>query len=73
MYIHVRVRAGAKEESFKEVGPSRFAAVVRQPAKQNLANRRVCELAAAHFKIPAKAVRIINGHQSPSKLLSLPD
>ena len=73
MYIKVRVHAGSKSETFEQVSDTHFKLSVREAAKQNLANRRIVELIAAHFRVPAKAVRIISGHRSPSKILSIPD
>lgn len=73
MYIRVRVAAGAKKESFERVSEDSFLVSVKDPAEQNLANRRVLELVAAHFGINAKQVRIISGHHSPGKILSIPD
>ena len=73
MYIHVRVQAGAKKEAFEKISPTRFRVAVKEPAKQNLANRRTVEMIAAHCKIPVKQVRIISGHRSPSKIVSIPD
>ncbi|MEK7108826.1 MAG: DUF167 domain-containing protein [Patescibacteria group bacterium] len=73
MYIKVRVQAGAKAEKFEVVSKDHFKAAVKEPAKQNLANRRVVELVAIYFKVPAKQVRLVSGHHSPSKILSIPD
>jgi len=71
MYVKVVVVAGAKKESFEAVSENRFKISVRQPAQRSLANGRVRELIALHFNVPLERVRIINGHQSPSKLLSV--
>ena len=71
MYISVRVSAGQGKESVEEMKNGRLKICVKEPAKQNLANRRVTELLAAHFKLPISRVRLINGHQSPSKLFSV--
>lgn len=71
MYIKVRVTAGAKKEAVTKVSKSSYKMSVKQPAERNLANVRVIELMASHLKVPAKTVRIINGHHSPSKLLSV--
>ena len=69
--IKVRVRAGAKREEVAMLSENRFAISIVQKAEQNLANRRVMEIIAAHFGVPLKKVRIINGHHSPSKMLSV--
>ncbi len=71
MYISVRVLAGAKEEKVELLANDRLKIVVKQPAKQNLANRRVLELVARHFALPAAKVRLISGHRSPSKIFSV--
>lgn len=77
MYIHVKVTAGAKKESFSP-RPSRagqaeeadhFIISVKEKAEHNMANSRVLALLASHFKVPVNKVRIINGHKHPSKLL----
>ena len=71
MYIHVKVQADSKKESLKQKSEDHFELSVREPAERNLANTRVIEVMALHFKIPVAKVRIINGHHSPSKLLSI--
>ncbi len=73
MYIRVRVTAGAKKESFEKTSEGSFLVSVKDPAEQNRANTRVLELVAIHLGIKAKQVRIISGHHSPGKILSVPD
>lgn len=72
MYIKVRVNAGAKKESFVQEHEDSFTISVKEPAEQNRANARVRELVAAHFGILPKQIRIISGHHSPGKILSVP-
>jgi uncharacterized protein (TIGR00251 family) len=71
MYIKVRVIAGAKKEVFTQKNPDHFEVSVKEPAEQNRANRRVLSLFETHFGI--KGVRLISGHHSPSKILSIPE
>ncbi len=71
MYIRVRVTAGAKKESLVRKAKDHFLASVREPAERNLANGRVIELLAASFSVPKGKVRIISGHHSPGKILSI--
>ena len=71
MYISVVVVAGAKTERVEELPKGRLKIWVKEPAKQNLANQRVIELVAKHHKVPVAKVRMVNGHRSPSKLLSV--
>lgn len=72
MYIRVRVSAGAKRESFEQVSGDSFLVSVKEPAEQNRANKRVLELVAGHFGVEPKQIRIISGHHSPGKILSIP-
>lgn len=69
MYIHVKVTAGARKESFIKKSKDHFEISVRERAERNMANGRVLELVAQYFKVPVTKVRIVNGHRSPSKLL----
>jgi hypothetical protein len=71
MYIKARVIVEAKREEMLEESSDHFLISVKVPAKRNLANARVRELLARHFKLPVSKVRIINGHHSPSKLLAI--
>ncbi|MBP6884043.1 MAG: DUF167 domain-containing protein [Candidatus Pacebacteria bacterium] len=68
-YIHAKVTAGARKETFTQKSEDHFLISVKEKAEKNMANTRVLELVAGHFKISKSKVRIINGHRSPSKLL----
>ena len=56
-------------EEFKQKNEDHFEISVREKPERNLANTRILTLLADHFHLPVNKVRIINGHQSPSKLL----
>ncbi len=71
MYIHAKVLTGAREEKISLVSENHFKVSVREKAERNLANRRVIEVLAAYFKVPARKVRLISGHHTPSKIFSL--
>jgi uncharacterized protein YggU (UPF0235/DUF167 family) len=71
MYIKVKVFPGSKKESFLEISSLRYEARVKEPAERNLANGRVIELVARHFELPNGKVRLVSGHRSPSKILSV--
>ena len=72
-YIHVLVSAGAKKELLKLKSKDHFEISVKEKAERNMANTRVLELVAEHFKIPKNKVRIVSGHKHPSKLLIIED
>lgn len=69
MYIKIKVFSDTKKEKFTQKSEDHFEAYVKEPAKRNLANRRVMELVAARFAVPKGKVRLISGHRSPSKIL----
>lgn len=73
MYIKLKVFPDSKKDVLKEVSGLRFEARVRAPAERNLANEAVRELVGRHFAIPTGKVRIVSGHHSPTKILSIPD
>jgi len=71
MFVKVNTRVNSKKEYVKKVGENRLEVAVREKAERNMANKRVIELVALHFGLSIKQIRIINGHQSPSKMLSV--
>ena len=71
MYIKVKVTAGAKKEKIARKGKDVFVISVKEKAERNMANIRVRELIAYQLGVLLPAVRIISGHTSPSKILSI--
>ena len=71
MYIKVKVLAGAKKEEIEKKKDNSFVISVKEPAERNLANTRIKEIIAVIYAINTKSVRIISGHQSPNKILSV--
>jgi len=71
MYIKVRVYPKSKKEEFVELKENHFEIKVKEKAERNMANRKVIELLAKKFEVAENKIKIINGHRSPSKLLSI--
>jgi len=71
MYIKVRVIAGAKKEHVVRESDEAFTLHVKEPAERNLANKRVIEIIAGEFGVPTGNVRMVTGHHSPGKILSV--
>ena len=71
MYIKVRVYPKSKKEEFEKISENKFNIKVKQKAERNLANKRVVEIIAKYFEVREKDVKIVNGHRSPSKLISI--
>lgn len=70
MYIKVFVTPSAKREKVEKKGET-LAIAVREPATQNLANTRVREVIAMRFKVPVGKVRVLTGHRSRAKMISI--
>lgn len=71
MYVKVKAVPGAKRETVERMDDTTFKISVKEPARHNAANRRICALVAREFGVSAGAVRIINGHRHRSKLLEI--
>lgn len=71
VYIKVKVNAGAKKEEIVRKSGISFQVSVKEKPLRNLANRRVVELLAKQFHLPPNKVRIVSGHHSGSKILSV--
>ena len=69
MYIKVRVRTDQKKEIITQESPDHFEISLKEPAERNLANSRILEIFKEKF--PGVAVRLVSGHHSPSKILSV--
>lgn len=63
--------AGAKKESFKKVSDSEFHISVREKAEQNLANKRILELVREKVEGVRGSIKIVSGHHSPTKIISV--
>ncbi len=70
MFIKVFVTPGAKKEKVEEKGET-LAIAVREPAMGNRANDRVREIIAERVGAPLGKVRILTGHRSRAKMVSI--
>ena len=70
MYLKVFVTPGAKRENVQEKGDT-LVMTVREPATGNRANKRVREIIAARAGTPIGEVRILTGHHSRVKMISV--
>ena len=69
MYLKVEVIPEAKEERLEQLKYDEYRIWIKFPAENNLANRRLLEV--FRNKFPGTSVRIISGHHSPSKIISI--
>ena len=69
MYLKVKVIPDSKIEKLEKSSDDSWRVWVRVSAKNNAANTRVLELIQKEF--PNTSIRIIHGHHSPSKIISI--
>jgi uncharacterized protein YggU (UPF0235/DUF167 family) len=69
MYIKVKVRTEAKEEKIEKVKEDTFHVSLKEKAKNNKANERLLEIFRSLY--PNRDIRLVAGHHSPSKILSI--
>lgn len=70
MFIKVFVTPDARKEVVEEKR-GMLTISVREPASQNRANQRVREILAARLNAPLGKVRILTGHRSRAKMVSI--
>ena len=69
MYIKVKVSVGVKKEVIIEDSPDHYTISLREKAEMNRANNRILEIFQDLF--PHQPIKIVSGHHSPSKILSV--
>ena len=72
MLLKVKVSPSSKHSDFKKISDDKFIVSVKEPTKQNMANKAVLSLLALRLGISAKSLRIISGHRRSSKIIICP-
>ena len=70
-HLRVIVTAGARREVVEEKKNGTVYIKVKEPAEANKANHRVRSIIAERVGVAVANVRILTGHHSKSKLLSI--
>ena len=70
MKITVRVRPNAREERAEKIDdvPTVY---VKEPPKEDKANRRLISLLSEYFKVPKTQILIVSGMKSKQKLIEI--
>lgn len=71
MYLKLHLTPEAKRDSITRIGQDKLAISVKEKAEGNQANKRALELLAEHLGIPVAKIRIVSGHHSPHKMISI--
>lgn len=69
MYLKIKVVAGAREEKVEQIKSDEYRIWVKVPAENNAANTRILKIIRVMY--PERSVRVISGHHSPSKIISI--
>ncbi len=69
MYIKVKVITESRKEEIKKVKDDHYDISIREKAENNKANNRILEIFRDLY--PNVSIKIISGHHSPSKILSI--
>ena len=69
MYIKIRAKTGAKNEIVNKISDDHYEISVKEPAENNRANRKILKIIRSLY--PGSAVKVISGHHSPGKIVSI--
>ncbi|HCC06467.1 TPA: hypothetical protein DEP94_03900 [Candidatus Nomurabacteria bacterium] len=69
MYLKLKVITDSKIEKIEKLKDDEYRIWTKMPAENNLANTRVLEIIRNEY--PNQPVRLISGHHSPSKIVSV--
>ena len=71
MKIFVRAKPRAKKEFIKEIDRTHFVIAVREPAKDNKANRAIIRMLARHLNVAQSRIGFISGTQAKEKVFEV--
>lgn len=71
MYIHLKVFVKQNKSEVIKIGDNRFKVYVKSKAERGLANEEALNALANFLSLSRKQLRIINGINTPSKLISI--
>ncbi len=71
MYVRVLVHPGSKKELILKESDTEYTISVREKAERNQANRKVVTIIAYEFNVEEDRVRIVSGHRSQRKIISI--
>lgn len=71
MYVEVQVTPGGRKERVTKTRENAYTIVVREPAKRNMANKRVQAILATAFGVSEGKVRLVAGHRGHKKIFDI--
>lgn len=73
MYLKVTVSADSKKEKAEFIKDGQYKISVKEPAENNLANKRVLEIVKSLPEAEGRVVKMVSGHQKPAKTFQILD
>ena len=71
MKVTIRVKTNAKENAVQEGPGGELRILVKAPPQEGRANEAVIEALANYFRVPRRAVAIIGGFKSKTKIVRI--
>lgn len=71
MILHIKVRPGSKTDSIKMDGACKFVVKIRQQPVDGKANKYLRSYLANILALPASAIKIVKGENSPHKKIEI--
>ncbi|MCM8779226.1 MAG: DUF167 family protein [Candidatus Omnitrophica bacterium] len=71
MKISVIVKTNSKKEKVEKIDEKTLRVYVKEPAKENRANKAVIELLSDYFQIPKAKISIVAGIKAKYKLIEI--
>jgi uncharacterized protein (TIGR00251 family) len=69
MYLKIKVITESKKESIEKLNEDTFEIRLKEKPERGIANSRIIELLQNIY--PNTKIRIVSGHHSPSKIVSI--
>lgn len=71
MKIFVNAKPGSKAEKIEKASENIFNIRVKEPATDGRANEAIVKALAEYFSVSKSTVKIISGHSSKKKIISI--
>ncbi|MBS1983242.1 MAG: DUF167 domain-containing protein [Bdellovibrionales bacterium] len=71
MKISVIAKTNSRVETVERAEDGSYIVRVRVPPEDGKANERICELLGKFFKKPKRDIKILSGHKSKKKVVSV--
>ena len=71
MHIKVKVFTDSNKEEIERISEDKFECHLKEKPQNNAANKKLISIFSEYFGLPENKIKIVKGHHSPSKILSV--